>query len=467
MNGVNRTPVKLKQRIHLNLAPLGSRWIPSVRWSYGYRAADRIIGLADSKKFLQPGTILPLRRSFIGGRACPTFGYSSHLGACFIFNLHGVFPSDFVAVADVVDDPIVLVAPIPFVFLRGGEILFHTTCPTSFTKTSEGTVQMTVVSIKISSRFRRRRSYGHRLVFQIQYHVFRFAGILMVMSYLASRNPRHTVIGSFRGILRLLYFAGVFFTCAIAVLFLRTVLPIPVYRRSRENITRKVGRILLYASNIRIRREGVQPPPGSLIVANHVSWADSFTFLSELGCRFMVNHLYGQIIGFGVLLRSVGVSFINRMSVKAIGRTREVMRTILRNGASLMVFPEGRTSRGETVRPFKSALLQVAVDLRRPVYWATVCYETDRSWPPASAVIGWEEWPPLLTHIYRAFHAPRITCRIRYGSNPVWAADRRSLATALNKVILENHRSMPQLPAETLRRIDVFKKVARRIVYGG
>ncbi len=289
----------------------------------------------------------------------------------------------------------------------------------------------------------------------------------MVMSYLASRDPRYTLIGSIRGILRLLCFAYVFSTCAIVVLLMRAVLPTPVYRRLRESITRKVGRILLYASNIRIRREGVQPPPGSFIVANHVSWADSFTFLSELGCRFMVNHLYGRIIGFGVLLKSVGVRFINRMSVKAIGRTRRVMHTILRSGASLMVFPEGRTSRGETVRPFKPALLQAAVDLRRPVYWATVRYETTRSWPPASAVIGWEEWPPLLTHIYRAFHAPRIICRIRYGSSPVWATDRRSLAAALHRVVLENHRSMPQLPAETLRRIDVVKRVARRIVYGG
>lgn len=287
------------------------------------------------------------------------------------------------------------------------------------------------------------------------------------MSYYLSRNPRHTLVGALRGLFRLLYFATVFFLGAVVALTIRAVLPISTYRRVRPAVTRKLGRILVCASNIRIRHEGDPPPPGALIVANHVSWADSFTFLSELGCRFMANHLYGQIVGFGAVLKSVGVEFINRMSVKAIGHAHGMMRSLLTQGESLMIFPEGRTSRGSAVRPFKSALLQVAVDLRLPVSWATVTYETPESWPPASVVIGWEEWPPLITHIYRAFHAPRIICRIRYGETRIHAPDRKTLSTALHRAVQTCHRAMPQLPETALKQIDVAKKVARRIVYGG
>lgn len=286
------------------------------------------------------------------------------------------------------------------------------------------------------------------------------------MSYFFHRNLRFTLLGSWRGLIRLLVFSIVFFFCAVVVVAIRVILPIPTYRRLIPRLNRLVGRILLYASNIRIRREGLAPPSGSLIVANHISWADSFTFLSELGCRFIVNHLYGQIAGFGTVLKSVGVSFVNRSSVRAIGRTQSAMRSILRSSASLMVFPEGRTSRGKTVRPFKAALLQVAIDLKRPVYWAAVHYETPPTWPPASVVIGWEEWPPLVTHIYRAFHAPRIVCRIIYGSEPLRAPDRRLLARELQQAILANFPGMPQLPDEVLRRIDVMRRVSRPIVYG-
>ncbi|MCA1753507.1 MAG: 1-acyl-sn-glycerol-3-phosphate acyltransferase [Spirochaeta sp.] len=286
------------------------------------------------------------------------------------------------------------------------------------------------------------------------------------MSYFLSTELRHTLFGSFRALTRLLYFTTVFFSGALVVLILRAVLPISTYRRLRPVISRKVGRVLLCASNIRVRREGSLPPDGALVVANHVSWADSFTFLSELGCRFMVNHRYGSIIGFSAVLKTVGVAFINRMSMKALGQAQEVMRRILQHGATLMVFPEGRTSRGGSVRKFKSALLQVPVDLKRPVYWASICYETSRSWPPASVVIGWEEWPPLLTHIYRAFHAPRITCRIRYGHEPIWAPDRKTLAEMLHTAVSAQHIAMPQLPADALHSIDVVKKVARRLVYG-
>ncbi len=282
-----------------------------------------------------------------------------------------------------------------------------------------------------------------------------------------SRNPRHTIIGALRGYFRLLYFAFVFANTAIIALFLRTVLPIPAYRKRRREISRGLARIVLFASNIRIRREGTPPPPDALVVANHVSWADSFTFLSELGCRFLTNHLWGQIAGFGTVLRAAGAAFINRMSVKSIGHTHRVMRSILQRREMLMIFPEGRTSRGATVRTFKTALMQVPVELGLPVYWATVRYETPATWPPASAVIGWEEWPPLITHIYRAFHAPRIICRIRYGTTPIKADDRRTLAAALHEVVSRTHRAMPQLPDETLRRLDVVSKVTRRIIYGG
>jgi 1-acyl-sn-glycerol-3-phosphate acyltransferase len=201
-------------------------------------------------------------------------------------------------------------------------------------------------------------------------------------------------------------------------------------------------------------------------VSNHLSWADSFAYLGELGCRFLANHLYGQIVGFGAALRSVGVGFINRMSMRAIGSARQMATRILRSGDSLLVFPEGRTSRGAGIRPFRAAILQVAVDLGLPVSWATVRYETPKGWPPASVVVGWEEWPPLITHIYRAFHAPRITCFIRYGGCSIDAEDRRSLAESLHYVVSRYFEPMEQLAREALEKIDVLEKVSRPLVYG-
>lgn len=288
----------------------------------------------------------------------------------------------------------------------------------------------------------------------------------MCVAYYLSRDPRHTVIGGLRGLFRLLYFTAVFVLGSVFALAVRAALPNRTYQRIRPALARKLGRLLLYASNIRIRHDGPRPSEGSFIVANHLSWADSFTFLGELGCRFMVNHLYGEIMGFRSVLQSMGVAFVNRMSLKAVGPARRMMHSILEKGESLMIFPEGRTSRGAAVRPFRAALLQVAIDLRIPVSWASVSYETPAGWPPASVVIGWEEWPPLITHIYRAFHAPRIVCRISYGQQAIPADDRKSLAQQLHEAVSTRFRPMPQLSAEALRRIDVVKRVARQIVFG-
>lgn len=286
------------------------------------------------------------------------------------------------------------------------------------------------------------------------------------MAYYLSKDLRHTLVGGLRGFFRLLYFTAVFVASSLVALLARAVLPGATYRAIRPDLARTLGRVVTYASNVRVRRKGTAPPPGAFIVANHLSWADSFTFLGELGCRFMANHLYGEIVGFGTVLRSIGVEFMNRMSLKAIGPARAAVRRMIARGESLVVFPEGRTSRGEQVRRFRAALLQTAVDLGIPVASAAVTYETPAGWPPASVVIGWEEWPPLITHIYRAFHAPRIICRIRFGSRDVAATDRRSLASRLHRAVSGLFEPMPQLSPEELQRIDVGRRLSRPIVYG-
>ncbi|MEX2443639.1 MAG: lysophospholipid acyltransferase family protein [Alkalispirochaeta sp.] len=286
------------------------------------------------------------------------------------------------------------------------------------------------------------------------------------MAFYLSRKFSHTVFGPIRGTSRLLYFALVFFSASLVALAVQTVLPASRYRQLRPHLSRRLARMVLLASNFRLRYVGTPPPPGSMIVANHLSWADTFTFLSQLGCRFVATHLYGSIMGFSAVLRSVGVEFVNRMSLRGLGPARRIITRILQRQESLMVFPEGRTSRGETVRPFRAAFFQVAVDLGIPVAPASIRYVTPPGWPPASVVVGWEEWPPLLVHIWRAFHVPRITCEIRYGDLVVAAESRRVLSEELHARVAEMYRPMPQLAAGALKRIDVISRVTQEIVWG-
>lgn len=286
------------------------------------------------------------------------------------------------------------------------------------------------------------------------------------MAFYLSRRFPHAVIGPVRGLFRLIYFALVFFSVALAALGLQALVPTRRYRELRPELSRRLARIVLLASNFRIRYHGTPPPPGTLVVANHLSWADTFTFLSQLGCRFVANHLYGSIIGFSAMLRSIGVTFVNRVSLRGIGPARRVMQRILRQRDSLMVFPEGRTSRGERVRPFRAAFLQVAVDLGVPVAPASIRYETPPGWPPASVVVGWEEWPPLLVHMWRAFHVPRITCEITYGDTVVSATSRHVLSEELHARVSDLYHPMPQLATEALRRIDVMSRLTRGIIWG-
>ncbi len=95
-------------------------------------------------------------------------------------------------------------------------------------------------------------------------------------------------------------------------------------------------------------------------VANHVSYLDIMAIGSVAQCSFVAkDEVRGWPI-LGSLARLWGTVFISRTSRRAadVGKSLE---SALATGRSLVVFPEGTTSDGSAVLPFKSSLFEIFV----------------------------------------------------------------------------------------------------------
>lgn len=112
-----------------------------------------------------------------------------------------------------------------------------------------------------------------------------------------------------------------------------------------------------WAAGLRVRIEGIRAQPGAFLLANHVSWLDIPAIATATGAAF-VGH---DGLASSPLLRWLGemndTVFISRNNRASVARQVEQIRDAIKENGALTIFPEGTTSDGNGLLPFKSSLL--------------------------------------------------------------------------------------------------------------
>jgi 1-acyl-sn-glycerol-3-phosphate acyltransferase len=135
---------------------------------------------------------------------------------------------------------------------------------------------------------------------------------------------------------------------------------VPVYRWLPVYYHRAVCFIM----GIRVRVHGRQSQTTpTLFVCNHVSYLDIEVLGGMVPGSFVAKAEVAGWPFFGWLAKAQRTIFVERVSGRA-SRSRDEMLKRLDTGDNLMLFPEGTSSDGTRVLPFRSALFAVA-QLRR------------------------------------------------------------------------------------------------------
>lgn len=150
--------------------------------------------------------------------------------------------------------------------------------------------------------------------------------------------------------------------------------------KHRLALKKRWSRQLLAMLGVRLRylgelRAGSTLPHG-LIVANHISFLDIFVVNAIAPTAFVSRHDVRNWPLIGWLCQHTDTLFLERGSRSAAQRAREKLIDHLRRGKRVALFPEGTTTRGDTVLPFHSALLQSAIDAGTTVTPVVLRYRT-------------------------------------------------------------------------------------------
>ena len=179
-------------------------------------------------------------------------------------------------------------------------------------------------------------------------------------------EPDHVAItqaGWLRVILRGVPLALLVFTCLILMLILRLIeRPLCGMRRPvTPYITQFVCRTAFVIMGMSFISQGSPMRGAGAVVANHSSWLDIFALNASKRIYFVSKAEVAAWPGIGWLARATGTVFIKRDRREATAQIN-IFRDRLRAGHKLLFFPEGTSTDGMQVLPFKPTLFAAFFD---------------------------------------------------------------------------------------------------------
>ena len=124
---------------------------------------------------------------------------------------------------------------------------------------------------------------------------------------------------------------------------------------------------------------------GVFLFANHVSWIDIPAIAGATGSAFVAHDGLAAIGPLRWLCEMNDTVFVARHDRASVGRQVEQVREAIRDTGALTIFPEGTTSDGTDLLPFKSSLLS-ALD---PVPAGIAVQPIWLDYGPEAADIAW------------------------------------------------------------------------------
>jgi len=178
----------------------------------------------------------------------------------------------------------------------------------------------------------------------------------------------------------------------------------PESRRERARLMRELCARITSLHGIEVAAEGGRPWGPCVIASNHVSWLDPIVLGGLLPC-VPISKLD---VSAWPIARELGVLFVDRGDTRSAIRVLRGAARALDDGIAVLNFPEGTTTRGDRVLPFRGGLFALARSAGVRVVPAAVSYD-----PPDLAWVGDDTFLP---HYLRLASSARARVTVRFGA---------------------------------------------------
>lgn len=178
----------------------------------------------------------------------------------------------------------------------------------------------------------------------------------------------------------------------------------------------------------------------TLLAANHISYLDIIVLGAWAHARFVAKSDVADWPVFGRLAKMADTVFVTR-DRRAAAKDSKKLTRLVEQGECLILFPEGTSSNGRSVLPFRSALFaaadpsKCADDVRvQPV---SIAYTVDAVGRPLSGALGdcyaWYGDMTLFGHLMTVFGLKGASVELTFHPSirPQAFGDRKALAAAV------------------------------------
>jgi 1-acyl-sn-glycerol-3-phosphate acyltransferase len=223
-----------------------------------------------------------------------------------------------------------------------------------------------------------------------------------------------------RGVFRLLGFV-LLTVLVIPAQWVAVKLKLPL----RKSIPCRYHRMVAWIMGMRVKKTGaIENGGGILIASNHISWLDIVSISTVGPISLIAKKQVDTWPFFGLLARLQETVYVERERRAKTAEQRDVIKDRLSQGDTIVLFPEGTSSDGNRVLPFKSALLSAAEGtikgkdgIEKPirVQPMSVAYTRIQGLPmnrDYRPFVAWYGDMDLIPHLLELFSLGPIDCEI-------------------------------------------------------
>ncbi len=221
--------------------------------------------------------------------------------------------------------------------------------------------------------------------------------------------------------------------------------------------------------NVNINGQGAESvPDAALFVCNHLSYLDILVMAAHFPGLFITSMEVKHTPVLGLLAEMGGSLFIERRNRDNIDGEIATIANALQQGFRVTLYPEGTSSDGQSVLPFKRSLIQSALDAHVPVQPFALAYSKINDQPFGDINrdrVCWYGSMSFLPHFLSLFRVSRIQTQLHVlpAVYPGCGDTRKDICDLVQTAIRQTYHS---LTPEQNRRPDGVRSVPSELHIG-
>lgn len=176
-------------------------------------------------------------------------------------------------------------------------------------------------------------------------------------------------------------------------------------------------------------------PKQGILISNHLSYLDILAISAVTPAVFVSKAEVRSWPLFGWFAAISGTVFVNREKRTHVGQVNQEIETALAAGALVVIFPEGTSTNGNDILPFRTSLLEPAARGGHEIAVGWLHYEL-KGGDAANEVCYWGDHS-FFPHLLNLLGKRSIRATLRFKKFQRITDDRKELAGQLRNAVVE------------------------------